>query len=329
MQIYAALYVILCPNRPDIVFLDLVSVCTPVLKLRIPLVVFYCHYPDQLLATRQGRLRSLYRKPLNYLEEITTGMADEIFVNSNFTRQVFERTFVKLSVDKTRVLYPSINTRAFDGVRILPLDIVFNGNSKIPEGSRILLSINRFERKKKLSSAIEALAELRNYLSPEEFERTHLILAGGYDKRVEENVEYFLELLSLADELKIPNNVSFLRSPSDDAKISVLTRCDVLIYTPPDEHFGIVPLEAMYASKPVIAHDSGGPRETVVNGETGFLVPTTRFAEKLATLLKNDDLRLRMGKAGRARFDSNFSFDSFSTQLNAAIEELAIKQKTQ
>ena len=38
-----------------------------------------------------------------------------------------------------------------------------------------------------------------------------------------------------------------------------------------EEHFGIVPLEAMSVGTPVIAVDSGGPKETVENEETGFL----------------------------------------------------------
>ena len=46
-------------------------------------------------------------------------------------------------------------------------------------------------------------------------------------------------------------------------------------YTPHREHFGIVPLEAMYAGSPVVAVDSGGPRETVVHGVTGLLVDGT------------------------------------------------------
>jgi alpha-1,3/alpha-1,6-mannosyltransferase len=44
-----------------------------------------------------------------------------------------------------------------------------------------------------------------------------------------------------------------------------------LLYTPTEEHFGIVPLEAMSAGTPVIAVDSGGPKETVDNEVTGFL----------------------------------------------------------
>ena len=42
-----------------------------------------------------------------------------------------------------------------------------------------------------------------------------------------------------------------------------------VVYTPENEHFGIVPLEAMYARRPLIACSSGGPLESVLHGETG------------------------------------------------------------
>lgn len=46
-----------------------------------------------------------------------------------------------------------------------------------------------------------------------------------------------------------------------------------LLYTPDREHFGIVPLEAMYQQCPVIAVNSGGPKETILHGLTGYLCP--------------------------------------------------------
>ena len=58
----------------------------------------------------------------------------------------------------------------------------------------------------------------------------------------------------------------------------MLTRANALLYTPTNEHFGIVPLEAMSAGCPVIAVDSGGPTETVIDGTTGFLVKQTSQA---------------------------------------------------
>jgi hypothetical protein len=51
-----------------------------VLRLGHCPVVFYCHFPDQLLAARTSALKRLYRKPLDWFEEVTTGMATTLLV---------------------------------------------------------------------------------------------------------------------------------------------------------------------------------------------------------------------------------------------------------
>lgn len=85
-MIYAAFYLMFSSNfMPDIVFCDQVSVCIPVLKLKNVKVIFYCHFPDQLLTDRKNWIKRIYRLPLDWLEEKTTGKADKILVNSNFT----------------------------------------------------------------------------------------------------------------------------------------------------------------------------------------------------------------------------------------------------
>ncbi|XP_076221473.1 alpha-1,3/1,6-mannosyltransferase Alg2 [Nomia melanderi] len=325
-MIYAAIYIIFCEHRPEIVFCDLVSVCIPILRLRIPHVIYYCHHPDQLLSQPNGISKQIYRIPLNYFEEITTGMAHKVFVNSLYTCRVFKDTFKRLQV-QPEILYPSINTEFFDKTRIISLERVLD--RKLPSDSVILLSINRYERKKNLGLAIEALAELKKYLSDEEYKNVYLIMAGGYDKRVEENVEYYLELIGLADELHVTEKVIFLRSPSDIDKVSILNHCKILIYTPSNEHFGIVPLEAMYTSKPVIAHNSGGPKESVVSGVTGFLVELSgdAFASKIAYLIKNPSCIQKFGNMGKDRFIETFSFAAFSAQLNEAVEHLINNKK--
>ena len=63
-------------------------------------------------------------------------------------------------------------------------------------------------------------------------------------------------------------NVEFLGRVSDEALGEIYSRCLALIF-PQEEDFGIVPLEAMAAGRPVIAYGAGGARETVVDGETG------------------------------------------------------------
>lgn len=88
-------------------------------------------------------------------------------------------------------------------------------------------------------------------------------------------------------ELGISNEVVFLPSISSEKKADLLSRCLCVLYTPEDEHFGIVPLEAMAAGKPVLACNSGGPVESIVDGVTGFLcAPVAEVIDLLSFLLQ-------------------------------------------
>ena len=65
--------------------------------------------------------------------------------------------------------------------------------------------------------------------------------------------------------------VWLLPSFLDIQRAALLAACVAVVYTPENEHFGIVPLEAMASGRPVIACNSGGPKESIVDGVTGFL----------------------------------------------------------
>jgi glycosyltransferase involved in cell wall biosynthesis len=71
-----------------------------------------------------------------------------------------------------------------------------------------------------------------------------------------------------------------------------------------------VTLEAMAASRPVVASARGGLLDQVVDGETGFLVPpgdAGALASAMARLLADERLRARLGTAARERFEREFS----------------------
>lgn len=322
-SVYAAF--ILSRNEPfDVIFVDAISVGVPILQWAIgsPKIVFYCHFPDLLMAPQAGStLRQLYRRPIDFIEEYTTGRADVILVNSKFTCGVFKRTFKSLSVTPD-VLYPSLNTKKFDETVVCDEDA---SRLDLADEAIVFLSINRFERKKNIVLALKAFKRLEQQLSKSEWERCHLILAGGYDLRVVENVEYFNELTQLADELKISTKCSFLRSPHDLFKHWLLQRCDALLYTPSNEHFGIVPLEAMYMRKPVIACNSGGPTETVINESTGFLCEPNEaeFAKAMAKFVSGDrTLSESMGEKGWKHVKQHFSFEAFTEKLDYIVREV-------
>ncbi len=66
--------------------------------------------------------------------------------------------------------------------------------------------------------------------------------------------------------------ITFEEGPSDERLIELYQQATALLFTAPNEDWGIVPLEAMASGTPVIAVASGGPCESVVHGETGWLL---------------------------------------------------------
>ncbi|KAA3467757.1 alpha-1,3/1,6-mannosyltransferase ALG2 [Gossypium australe] len=331
--IFVALCVLFMWPSFDVILADQVSVVVPLLKLkRSTKVVFYCHFPDLLLAQHTTLLRRIYRKPIDIIEELTTGMADMILVNSRFTASTFAKTFKHLHARGIRpaVLHPAVNVNQFDKPRSFKLNF---------------LSINRFERKKNIELAVSAFAMLHtldgnvdrgsNFADADLtiagklfmwMEFLHrVILLGGFDKRLRENVEYLDELKSLADRNGVAGQVNFVTSCSTAERNSLLSECLCVLYTPTDEHFGIVPLEAMAAHKPVIACNSGGPVETIKNGETGFLCdPSPKdFALAMAKFIQDPEMAKRMGERARQHVNESFSTTTFGQRLNQFLLDVA------
>lgn len=81
-----------------------------------------------------------------------------------------------------------------------------------------LLSMNRFERKKNVSLAIEMLGALKERLPSSLFDKIELTVAGGYDIKNLENVEHMQELKDLCEELNVTECVSFRPSVSDSER---------------------------------------------------------------------------------------------------------------
>ena len=138
----------------------------------------------------------------------------------------------------------------------------------------MFFSINRFEAKKNIPLALHTVARLRQQAQRET--RVRLVCAGGYDARIRDNIETLHSLQSLADTLGLTHVTLWNRAPpsrTNDVlppKAEQVLKADViflpslpsallhallhapslraLLYTPTNEHFGIVPLEAMVLS---------------------------------------------------------------------------------
>jgi glycosyltransferase involved in cell wall biosynthesis len=111
-------------------------------------------------------------------------------------------------------------------------------------------------------------------------------------------------------EARLPNAV-FAGFLVGDELAAAYASSDIFLFPSDTETFGNVTLEAMASGLPCVCADATGSRSLVEEGVTGFLVPTgdvDAYAARLALLVRDTDLRARMGEAGRARA-MGFSWD--------------------
>src|SRR5205814_8254443 len=114
------------------------------------------------------------------------------------------------------------------------------------------------------------------------------------------------ELQRLAAELGVIDHVRFVGKRQPNELRYYYSAGDVVVTTPWYEPFGLTPLEAMACARPVIGSAVGGIAYTIVDGETGFLVPPRnpeKLAERLYQLLTRPELRQCMGQAARLRVE--------------------------
>jgi len=108
--------------------------------------------------------------------------------------------------------------------------------------------------------------------------------------------------------------------------VPLLRAADVVAIPSREEGQGIVALEAMAACKPVVASHVGGLIETVVDAETGLLVPpedTQALASALLKLSEEPELRHMMGRAGRARVEERYTLSSMVDQISDVYRAMA------
>lgn len=140
---------------PNAFIVDQLSAGLPFLRVLYPSIriLFYTHFPDLLLAKgRSAWWKRAYRIPFDWVEEYSMSFADSIAVNSGFTKGVVSEVWPVLArTRELKIVYPCVETKE-KKIDLEPIAVWSN--------KRILLSINRFERKKDIELAIKAFAGL-------------------------------------------------------------------------------------------------------------------------------------------------------------------------
>lgn len=147
--------------------------------------------------------------------------------------------------------------------------------------------------------------------------RARLVIAGIVD---EKSKPYLADLRSRAEKLPVEFDID----PTQERLVELYQRCTALVFPSWNEEFGIVPLEAMACGAPVLAVDAGGPRETVIDGRTGWLLPRSpdAFAARMIEIDAAPHAVEPMRRAAAARA-SEFSWDPFAERLDEVMERIA------
>jgi glycosyltransferase involved in cell wall biosynthesis len=186
--------------------------------------------------------------------------------------------------DSIRVIYPGIDSTAYTP------DVA--ARSPAP----LFAYLGRLKRYKGVHYVIQAFARLAHPAAV-------LEVAGAGDYRP--------ALERLASSLDLHDRVRFLGRIPEAEKLALLRRAWGLVLASPKEGWGITNLEAAACGTPVVASDSPGIRESVRNGETGFLVPhgdVVAMADAMRTLAASPSLVRRLGVSAR-RFAEGFTWD--------------------
>ena len=269
----------------------------------------YCHTPLKILHDPTTRARLREREPRKAAALNVLGPAFGVVHRrlwSHYRHAFVGSNEVRGQLERARLV-------ARDPVEVLPfgVDHGWFSDDEQPRDDFFLVA-GRIKWWKNIELAIAGLAEAvrRGCSSP-------MIIAGIVDAYGGE----YLEALR-AQAAGLP--VTFEIAPSQERLRELYRRCRALVFPSLNEDFGIAPLEAMACGAPVIAVDAGGPRETIVPGVTGWLVPPTAGAFAGA-MLEAVEKAASMREGSRARA-AEFTWERFATRIDDVMEQIVSEQ---
>jgi len=130
--------------------------------------------------------------------------------------------------------------------------------------------------------------------------------------------------MEYARRLKITESIIFTDQVSEKKLVDLYRNAYVFTYTSPEEDFGLGPLEAGACGVPSIVWDHAGPRETVIDGETGFRVKpydVLEMAERHLQLLDKPELRQKMGHQAASHVKERFSWMNHIDIIEKTLEK--------
>jgi glycosyltransferase involved in cell wall biosynthesis len=264
-------------------------------KLDIP-KVFFTHNSDGFSLYRNFAIK--YNKLNYFFFDIKRKIEEDVMRRSN----------VVIALNKSIERY--LHTRGIINTIIIPNCI--NVSEYYNKGDdKFILYVGRLNQVKGIEYLIKAFYELKDTYP------YNLVLVGsGPDKS---------RLKKMVASLNIESRVKFIPWLDNIKLKEYYSKCSVFVLPSLFETFGVVILEAMASSKPVIASDIMGPRDIITHSNNGFLFEKENVQELkkyLELCLSDKKLRNKIGRNARKAIEENYSFSKISKKLTKIYGQL-------
>jgi starch synthase len=288
--------------------------------------VLTTHSLEPLRAWKAEQLGSGYAMS-SWMERTAILDADAIIAVSKGTRADILRAYPDVKPDRIHVIYNGIDLAEYQKTSETRALTDYGINPAIS----YVLFVGRITRQKGVTHLVDAI----RYLP----QQTQVVLCAG----APDTPEIAAELRQKVEDARRghPRIIWIEKMVTKQEAIQLYSNARVFCCPSVYEPFGIINLEAMACGAPVLASGTGGIKEVVVDGETGYLVPfdqdpvtsfprdPEKFARDLAAginrLLEDPEKCKRFGAAGRRRVEETFSWTAIAQQTIRLYEQLIQK----
>jgi len=290
----------------------LISVLLKKLGFTKAKIVWMCHEPKGLLYERdksylgfsqlESKIVHYSIFPLRWLDQWSIRNVDAIISNSENTQLRVKEIYKRDSF----IVNPAVHSNLFNPSNI-------DTNEYLTD-KKCLLAVGRLVAEKNFDFLIRAFKRII-----EVYPNTVLRIVGAGPEK-----EY---LDSLIQSLSLEKYIELLPPVSEKDLVKLYAACDLFVHSMKDEPWGMVLLEAMSMKKPVVAIDSTGPKEIVIDGQTGYLVSFSlnEFTEKVIELLTSPGKARKMGEEGRKRVMRDFCWANAAQKMEQVFYEMEEK----